>query len=58
MDDLIIFRQSRVAEVGERVLRDLSLRSLDHITIDGCEIVADAAIIHQLKQRTWLEVPV
>jgi hypothetical protein len=50
MDDLKIFRQSRAAEVGERVLRDLSLQSLDRITIDGCEIVADATIIHRLRR--------
>jgi hypothetical protein len=50
VDNLKIFRQSRAAEVGERVLRNLSLqRSLDHITIDGVEIVADATVISRLK---------
>ena len=51
MDDLRIFRQSRAAEVGERVRRDRSLQSLDRITIDGVEIVADAAIIHRLQVK-------
>jgi hypothetical protein len=50
MDDLKVFRQSRAAEVGEKVMRDHSLRSLDRITIDGVEIVADATIIHRLRR--------